>query len=329
MQLVINTRGSYLRKKGNCFLVKKEDKVFEISVNKVDSILITTSAFLSTDAIKFAVDNNIDIVFLDYFGDPYGRVWHSKLGSTTLIRRRQLELYEKKEGLKLAKKFVKRKLENQINFLKKLKQTRAEKKKILEDYIEKIKEQREKLGKLKRNIDEMRQKILGMEGMSSKNYFSAINEIMPKKFKFEGRSRQPAKDEFNCLLNYGYGVLYSMVEKSCIIAGLDPYVGFMHTDNYNKKSFVFDIIEMFRIYVDEVVVYLFSKRKVKAKYFDEVKGGLTLNKRGKEVLIEELNKKFDKKVKWSGRNVKVRNIIQLECHNLANSLIKNVNLGSL
>ena len=58
MQLVINTYGSYLRKKGNCFLVRKEDKVFEVSVTKVDSILIATAAYISTDAIKFAVDNN-------------------------------------------------------------------------------------------------------------------------------------------------------------------------------------------------------------------------------------------------------------------------------
>ncbi len=112
MQLVINTRGSYLRKNRNCFLVKNEDKVFEVSAAKVDSILITTSAYISTDAIKFAVDNNIDIIFLDYYGDPYGRVWHSKLGSTTLIRRRQLELYETPAGLNLAKKWVVKKLEN-------------------------------------------------------------------------------------------------------------------------------------------------------------------------------------------------------------------------
>ncbi|MGB3458597.1 MAG: CRISPR-associated endonuclease Cas1 [Halobacteriota archaeon] len=37
-----------------------------------------------------------------------------------------------------------------------------------------------------------------------------------------------------------------MVEKACIIAGLDPYIGFLHTDNYNKKSRVFDVIVLFR-----------------------------------------------------------------------------------
>ena len=39
------------------------------------------------DAMKLAMDNNIDVISLDEFGDPFGRVWHSKLGSTTLIRK--------------------------------------------------------------------------------------------------------------------------------------------------------------------------------------------------------------------------------------------------
>jgi CRISPR-associated protein Cas1 len=145
---------------------------------------------------------------------------------------------------------------------------------------------------------------------------------MPEKYKFEGRSRNPARDEFNCMLNYGYGVLYSMVEKACIIAGLDPYVGFMHTDNYNKKSLVFDIIEMYRTFIDETVVYLFSKRKVKKEYFDVIKNGLSLNKEGKAVLIEALNENFEKTMKYGGRNIKTKDVIQFECHRIANGLIK-------
>ena len=42
-------------------------------------------------------------------------------------------------------------------------------------------------------------------------------------------------------------MLYSLVERACIVAGLDPFVGFLHTDNYNKKSLVFDLIEPFRV----------------------------------------------------------------------------------
>jgi len=41
MQLVINTYGSYLKKKEGCFLVKNEDKGFEVSAKKAKSILVT------------------------------------------------------------------------------------------------------------------------------------------------------------------------------------------------------------------------------------------------------------------------------------------------
>lgn len=321
MQLVINTYGAYLRKKNDCFVVLIDDKEQEVPMKKVDSILITTSAYVSTDAIKFAVDNNIDIVFLDHFGDPYGRVWHSKLGSTTRIRRKQLEIYNTEEGLNLAKEWIDRKLANQSGLLKKLKQTRPEKEETLAGAMEKIETQRASLKGLKGMIEDVRQQILGIEGMSSKNYFEALSGIMPEKYRFEGRSRDPAKDEFNCLLNYGYGVLYSKVEKACIIAGLDPYIGFMHVDNYNKKTLVFDLIEMYRTLVDETVVYLFSRRMIKDEFFDQVQGGLTLNKEGKKALIEALNETFEKTTDFQGRETKNDNIMQLECHRIANKLI--------
>lgn len=322
MQLVINTYGSYLRKNGDCFLVKNEDKVFEVSVRKVDSIMITTSAYLSTDALKFAIENNIDVIFLDEFGDPYGRVWHSKLGSTVLIRRKQLEISATEEGLELAKEWIIKKVENQIDFLDRLKRPREDKAEKLEESAKGLADISQKLASLSGTIDERRGTIMGFEGSAGRIYFDALNYVMPERFKFDGRSRNPAKDEFNALLNYGYGVLYSLVEKACIIAGLDPYIGFLHTDNYNKKSLVFDLIEMFRIFADETVVYLFSGRKVKVEFFDEVKGGYTLNKEGKALLIEALNNTLDETMRYKGRNIQKRNIIQFECHSIANSLIK-------
>jgi CRISPR-associated protein Cas1 len=322
MQLVINTYGSYLKKSGDCFLVKNEDRVFEVSVRKVDSIMITTSAYISTDALKFAIENNIDVIFLDEFGDPYGRVWHSKLGSTVLIRRKQLEISPAHQGFEIAKEWVLAKIKNQINFIERLKKPRQEKAEKLEESIKGLLEIKHKITSLTGTIDERRGTVMALEGAAGKIYFDALSYIMPERFKFDGRSRNPAKDEFNALLNYAYGVLYSLVEKACIIAGLDPYIGFLHTDNYNKKSLVFDLIEMFRIFAEETVVYLFSGRKVKVEYFDKVRGGLTLNKEGKAVLIEALNKTLDERVRYKGRNIQKRNIIQFECHSIANNLIK-------
>jgi CRISPR-associated protein Cas1 len=57
VQLVINTYGAYLRKSGNCFLVKRDDKSFEVAVNEVNSVLISTAAYITTDAIDAAIRN--------------------------------------------------------------------------------------------------------------------------------------------------------------------------------------------------------------------------------------------------------------------------------
>ncbi len=322
MQLVINTYGAYLRKSGNCFLVRRDEKSFEVAAAKVNSILITTAAYVTTDAIKLAVDNNIDIVFLDAHGDPYGRVWHPKLGSTTLIRRRQLEIYESMDGLDLALEWGLKKLDNQIELLSRLKKARADKRDVLDGYIQEIEKSREQMKCLRGTIDDRRQEMLGLEGKASRAYFEAISSIMPERYRFAGRSRNPARDEFNALLNYGYGILYSLVEKGCIIAGLDPYVGLLHTDSYNKMSLVYDIIEMFRIYIDETVVHLFTRRMVKDEFFEPLEQGLGLSKDGKAALIEAVNKSLEETVLYRGRNVKTRNTIQMECHRIANSLIR-------
>jgi len=302
--------------------VKTEDKTYEISVRKIDSIMIATSAYLSTDALKMAIENNIDVVFLDEFGDPYGRVWHSKLGSTVLIRRKQLEISAINEGLELAKEWIIKKVENQIDFLGRLKRPREDKAERLGESVKGIEEIKQRIASLTGTIDERRGTIMALEGAAGRIYFDSLSYVMPERFKFDGRSRNPAKDEFNALLNYAYGVLYSLVEKACIIAGLDPYIGFLHTDNYNKKSLVFDLIEMFRIFAEETVVYLFSGRKIKIEHFEKLKGGYTLNKEGKAVLIEALNRTLDETIRYRGRNIQKRNIIQFECHAIANGLIQ-------
>ncbi len=321
MELIINTFGSYLQKKDDCFKIKTDEKTSMISCKKVSSILISTSAYITTDAVKLAVDNNIDIVFLDEYGDPYGRIWHPKLGSTTLIRRRQLEIAATQDGIDLAVSWIKTKLTNQIDLLKRLRKKRPQKSAEITSYINKIISIREGFDKLKGSLEDIRGSIRGIEGSAGRIYFASLNYLLPDRFKFHGRSRNPAKDEFNALLNYSYGVLYSRVEKACIIAGLDPYVGFIHTDHYNKTSLVFDLIENYRIWAEENVVNLFSSRKIKKELFDSIPNGITLNKEGKAVLMTSFNAFLDESVRYRNRNIKRENIIQFDCHQIANDLI--------
>lgn len=327
MELVINTRGAYLKKVDERFQVSVYGVKQEFSSKKVSRILITTSVLVTSDALKLAMENNIDVVFLEQSGKPFARVWHSKLGSITTIRRNQLKLIEIPLGTELVKSYIIQKIENQCETLNKLKLNRNDEKVLLiESAINEMNNHIEEL-KLYQNlpIGIMRGSIEGHEGHCAKVYFKLLGELIPEKYKFDGRSRNPAKDYFNCMLNYAYGILYSRVESACIIAGLDPYIGIMHTDNYNKKALVFDLIEMYRGYMDYVVFILFSKRKVKKDMFEDVVGGgYWLNKSGKELLIEEINLKFEDKIKYKGKMIKLNNIIQFDCHNIANRILKEV-----
>lgn len=327
MELVINTRGAYLSKINDRFKVSVEGLSEEYSCKKIERILITTSALITTDAIKLAMENNIDVVFLEQTGKPFARVWHSKLGSITTIRRKQLKLTEIPLGTEFVKEWIIQKLDNQISTLNKLKLNRSDEKVILiEETIKDIEEHKLAIKSFENiPIDVLRGNIEGHEGKSARTYFSTLAKLIPEKYYFDGRSRNPAQDQFNCMLNYAYGILYANVEKCCIIAGLDPYIGIMHTDNYNKKALVFDLIEMYRGYMDYIVFTLFSKRKVRLDMFEDViGGGYWLNKTGKQLLIENVNNKFEDRIKYKGRMIKLKNIIQFDCHNIANRILKEV-----
>jgi CRISPR-associated protein Cas1 len=107
-----------------------------------------------------------------------------------------------------------------------------------------------------------------------------------------------------------------------IIAGLNPYVGFLHRDDYNQKSMVFDFIEPYRIFVETTVFRLFSAKKINKAHTDEITNGVTLNKEGKELLITALNDYLeDEPIRYKGRNQTRANSMQQDAHTFANALI--------
>ncbi len=345
MNLILNTYGTSLKVKEGMFHIRipitevteslndlddtetrgsGKVKYVQLSAQKVEAIIVSNHIFLSSDVIQLAMEHNIDVVFLDNYGHPYSRVWHCRMGSTATIRRRQLEVSQTLEGLNIVLDGTLRKISNQKEFILKLLRARKEKADNFEDSIKTLEQMIERLEGLKKTqstLDIKRNEIMGLEGTSGRVYFQSLSKLLPERWQFQGRSRNPAKDPFNCLLNYAYGVLYSQVEKACIIAGLDPYIGFLHTDNYGKPSLVFDLIEPYRIWADSCVFYLFSGRQVKMEFMDEIPGGLTLNKEGKTLLMQAFNDDLEKTQRYRNRNIKTRDIIQYDLHRLANTLL--------
>jgi CRISPR-associated protein Cas1 len=327
MQLIVNTFGASLRKKDGMFLIRAGDRRITMSPRKVQTIWLATGVHLSTDAIRLALEHHIDIALLDKHGEPYGRFWHARLGSTNLLRRRLLEMAGSEEGPRLAREWVQTKLGQQAALLRDLARTRADREAALESAAARIGGLMQAVGNTEGgSLDELRGSLMGLEGAAGREYFAALSLALPERFRFQGRSRSPAKDEFNCLLNYAYGVLYSLVERACLIAGLDPCIGLLHTDNYNKLSLVFDLIEMFRVHAERVVVNVFAARKVKQELFDQKNGGFRLNAGGRSVLLSELNDYLDRMKHHGRRRLKIRDTITYECQRLAGRLLNGLDV---
>jgi CRISPR-associated protein Cas1 len=294
-----------------------------IASQKITSILLSKGAAVSTDAIILAMKNNIDIVVLERDGFPVGRFWHSRLGSTTRIRKKQLETSIGKQGVTIIKHLVGSKLQNQSEFLKRLKKHREQKADELQPEIDRIEELAGKIQALEaEKTDEIADTVRGIEGTSGRIYFGVLSGLLAEKYRFKGRSFRPATDSFNAFLNYSYGILYSRVEKALIVAGLDPFVGILHRDDYNKKSMVFDFIEPYRTWADEVVFKLFSAKKVNDSHTSPITNGITLNTEGKALLVQHFFKFFDEeKIRHKNRNQSRSNSLQLDAHALAQQIL--------
>lgn len=328
MQLVINTFAASLKRNGDRFVVRAGANRLIASAHKVRSILVTTSVYFSTDAVALAIEHNIDVVFLDKFGAPIARVWPPRMGSTAAIRRRQLEAGAGADGLAIAREWVASKLRNQVEFLEELRERRPAQHSLFDGSIGTIRSSLAQLQAVEGSLDDLRGRVMGLEGSAGRAYFSCLGKLVPEAYRFDGRSRQPAQDGFNAMLNYGYGVLYSLVDRACICAGLDPFLGFLHTDNYNKPSLVFDLIEPFRIMAERATLLLFTGRRVRGEFFESVPGGVALSKEGRAAFLPHYNERLNRPVKYpvqskpgKYRKIKRRETIAHEAHALANRLL--------
>ncbi len=319
MELVITTRGTLLKAREGMFVLSAGDKKKEISPARLSRIVMSSSSAVTGRAVMLAQEHNIDLVILDKFGEPVGRFWHSKLGRVAVVRRRQLEAAGENLGLAIAVGLVKVKLFHQANYLKTLAQKREKLKPDLWQVAERILELKQSIEALdpKATIEERRNSIMGWEGTAGRIYFDKLSQIMPEPFTFQGRSRRPARDPFNAVLNYCYGILYSRVEQACILAGLDPFVGFLHADNYGQTSLVFDLIEPFRIYGEKACVGLFTGRHIKQEHFAVSDKAVSLSADGKPIVVAALNDHLEKKIRYRSRIMRRFNVIRQEAHRLS------------
>lgn len=91
--------------------------------------------------------------------------------------------------------------------------------------------------------------LRGIEGEAAHVYFSVFRRLVRNgdaAFRFAGRSRRPALDRMNALLNFLYAMLGHDCRSALESVGLDPQVGFLHADRPGRASLALDLMEEFR-----------------------------------------------------------------------------------
>ena len=110
--------------------------------------------------------------------------------------------------------------------------------------------------------------LRGVEGAGAAAYFGTFNTLIRGPFAFEHRSRRPAHNAVNALLNLGYTLVGNELSSRLEAAGFDPRVGFYHGVRYGRSSLALDLLEAHRIrVVDRFTLSLLNRRMLTPEDF--------------------------------------------------------------
>ncbi|MBQ4072486.1 MAG: type II CRISPR-associated endonuclease Cas1 [Clostridia bacterium] len=207
----------------------KETRVFipEISVLIVESTGVSITSALLSELIK----NKVKVIFCDEKHIPHSQLiglydnFHS---SKNVLK--QIE-WENKAKQSVWQNIVYHKILNQSKVLFKY------------GFIEEVQMLLEYLSNITLNDSTNR------EGHAAKVYFNAL-------FNNAGR-RIPSF--YNSALNYGYAILLSAFCREITASGYITQLGIWHSNEFNHYNLASDLMESFRVIVDEMVLDLDDK----------------------------------------------------------------------
>lgn len=311
MQLFINTYGTSLKMMDGLLSVKFEDKINKIPIGKIRTLYLTKSIYVSTDVIYACLEQGIDLLITDRSGRPLGRLWNNRFGSISTIRKNQLDFARSPDVTNWVCRQLTEKIDNQIDLLFCLLTLNEPHEKLIHQIADNMRSLSHKINDCKGDeISEAAARLRAFEGQATKQYFACINKHLPFRYQFAGRSRHPALDMVNAMLNYAYGILYGHVESALIKAGLDPFIGFFHRDDYNRPVLTYDVIEPFRPWADWTVFHLCFNEVLEDAHFQIEKGAYWLAGDAKRFLIQHFTDFFEEVIEYNGK--RFSRFVQLE-----------------
>ena len=308
--LYVTSENSYLALDGENLVVYNEKKeVGRLPLHNLEGIVFFGYRGTSPALMGACAERNISLCYLTPQGKFLARVTGKVKGNVLLREQQYISCKDDEMSLAIAKNCITGKVYNARWVLE-----RAIRDHEMQIDVENVKKASLYLKESLQYIQnaESKDQLRGYEGEAASIYFGVFNELIlqqKKEFNFQGRNKRPPQDNVNAMLSFVYTLLTNQITSALEVVGLDPYVGYLHTDRPGRVSLALDLIEELRsVYADRFVLSLINKRIVSGKNFSKKENGAVLmdDDLRKKLLTEWQNKKKEvithpylkEKVEW-------------------------------
>lgn len=303
--------------------ISSGEAVRSIPPHRVSALHLLKPVTISTPALMLLAAQHIPVLMYDLRGRVQAAVWSPRFGSLSQIRKQQIKFCEHPLAMAQIVIWLSEKFDAQAANLQWLADRKPSEKDRLHASIHKLKGYQERLHLLLPEEEHIKPLLLLTEARAAKYYWAAVAAAMANLTGFTGRNKRPARDRFNALLNYTYGILYGLTESALFAAGLDPHHGLLHADDYNTPSLSFDLIEPFRPWADKFCMTQFMQLPENEKFFDtDKRGHVLLNREGKKIFIPAFFDFLSQRVRQQHKLIKKQDLIQYKATMLAQFLLK-------
>ncbi len=270
-------------------LFENEEFKQKLPIEMVESINIYSNVILSSGFFEFANQHNLCVNFFDKYGAFVGSLFTARNKVNGKLFLKQSEIYQDNcKRLEYAKKIIIASMHNMRANLRYYKKHR-ESENIISNIL-----------KISNIITEMNQasnidELMLIEAHGHQIYYECFNDILDNpSFLFVRRSKRPPKDAINSLISFGNVYMYNRIAMEIRKSMLDIRVGFLHATNQRSESLNLDIAEIFKpVIVDRVIFSMINKNMINVdRHFDNINSGIYLNKQGKIIFLEELERKL-------------------------------------
>jgi CRISPR-associated protein Cas1 len=246
--------GSYLGMERGCFVVRDRYgnvRRYPLFEEEIGEVVLKPGNFVSVGALASLGFWEIDCLILTRKGKPVAVLRSLEDYSHVKTRVAQYEALKNGKGVEIAKQIVLAKINGQNQILEKY-GLQPHNLAIVEEQINEIDSE---------DLTLVRRKLLPIEGRFTGRYFDQIFQLLP--IKPESRKTFKAYDGMNNTFNLAYTLLKWKVYQAVLKAKLEPYLGFLHSEQFGKPSLVCDLTELYRYLVDDFLIQYCRKLRRK------------------------------------------------------------------